>query len=158
MRGQRDAELYPSWVSKLYSRLLQRAITTYLRVTWIVIEIVQESESPSRWRCRGKLYGVCPRTRDPRIRQRKPSFGRWGKLALLLIGQSPYRRLEKMLTLEGKLLAESVLREKNRFPLSSRSWDKDCLSVWRTLYNWNLRFITGPRPAKHILWRCVDIW
>ena len=80
------------------------------------------------------------------------------KLALLLIGQSSYRWLEKMLTLEGKLLAESVLREKNRFPLSSRSWDKDCLSVWRTLYNWNLRFITDPRPAKHILWRCVDIW
>ena len=29
--------------------------------------------------------------------------------------------------LEGKLLAEGVVREKNRFPLSSRSWDNDCL-------------------------------
>ena len=42
-----------------------------------------------------KLYGVCLRTRDPRIRQGKPSLGRRGKLALLLIGQSPYRWLEK---------------------------------------------------------------
>ena len=32
------------------------------------------------------------------------------KLALLLIGQSSYRWLEKMLTLERKLPAESVLR------------------------------------------------
>ena len=37
--------------------------------------------------------------------------------------------------LEGKLLAGSVVREKNRFLLSSRSWDEDCLSVWRTLVN-----------------------
>ena len=32
-------------------------------------------------------------------------------------------------SLEVKLLAGGVVREKNRFPLSSRSWDKDCLSV-----------------------------
>ena len=31
--------------------------------------------------------------------------------------------------LEGKLLAGSAVHEKNRFPLPSRSWDKDCLSV-----------------------------
>ena len=35
-----------------------------------------------------------------------------------------------MLTvLEGKLLAGSIVREKNRFPLSSRSWDKYYLPV-----------------------------
>ena len=31
--------------------------------------------------------------------------------------------------LQGKLLAGSVVREKNRFLLSSRNWDKDYLSV-----------------------------
>ena len=31
--------------------------------------------------------------------------------------------------LEGKLLAGSVVREKNRFALSSRSLDKDYLSI-----------------------------
>ena len=31
--------------------------------------------------------------------------------------------------LEGKLLAGSVVREKNKFSLSFCSWDKDCLSV-----------------------------
>ena len=42
-----------------------------------------------------KLYGVCLRTRDHGIRREKPSFGRLGKLALLLIGQSLHRWLEK---------------------------------------------------------------
>ena len=37
--------------------------------------------------------------------------------------------------LEEKLLAGSVVRGKNRFLLSSRSWDKDYLSVRRTLDN-----------------------
>ena len=37
---------------------------------------------------------------------------------------------KKMLAaLEEKLLAESVVREKNRFLLFSRSWNEDCLSV-----------------------------
>ena len=40
-----------------------------------------------------------------------------------------------LIGLEGKLLAGSVVREKNRFPLSSRSWDEDCLSISRTLVN-----------------------
>ena len=158
MRGQRDAELYPSWVSKLYSRLLQRAITTYLRVTWIVIEIVQETVSPSRWRCRGKLYGVCLRTRDPRIRQGKPSFGRWGKIGVAANWTISISVVRKDAHPWEEGASGKRPSWKDRFQLSSCSWDKDYLSVWRTLYNWNLRFITDPRPAKHILWRCVDIW
>ena len=106
-----------------------------------------------------KLYRVCLRTRDPRIRRGKPSFGRWGKLALLLIGQSPYQWLGKDANSpRGKVASGKRRSRKDRFLLSSCSWDKDYLSVWRTLYNWNLRFIIGPRPTKHILWRCVDIW
>ena len=106
-----------------------------------------------------KLYGVCLRTRDPRIRQGKPSLGRWGKLALLLIGQSPYRWLEKDANRPwGEVASGKRSSWKDRFLLSSRNWDKDYLSIWRTVYDWNLRFRTGPRPAKHILWRCVDIW
>ena len=106
-----------------------------------------------------KQYGLWLRTRDPRIRRGKPSFGRWGKLALLVIGQPPYRWLEKDANSpRGKVASGKRRSWKDRFLLSSRSWDKDYLSVRRTLYNWNLRFITDPRPAKHILWRCVDIW
>ena len=138
---------------------MHEAITTYKNDTSIVDEIVQESHSPSRWRSRGKLYGVCLRTRDPRIRRGKPSFGKWGKLALLLIGQSPYQWLEKDASRPwGKVASAKRRSWKDRFLLSSHSWDKDYLSVRRTLHSWNLRFITGPRPAKHILWRCVDIW
>ena len=106
-----------------------------------------------------KLDGVCLRARDPRIRREKSSFGRWGKLALLLIGQSSYRWLEKDANRPLGEVASGKRRSwKDRFLLSSSSWDKDYLSIWSTLYNWNLRFITGPRPAKYILWRCVDIW
>ena len=138
---------------------MHKAITTYPRVTWIVVEIVQENESPSRWRCWGKLYGVCLKTRDPRIRQGKPSFGRWGKLTLLLIGQSPYRWLEKDANRPwGEVPSGKRRSWKDRFLLSSSSWGTGYLSIWKTLYNWNLIFVTGPRPAKHILWRCVGIW
>ena len=52
-----------------------------------------------------------------RIRGEKPSFEKWGKSTLLLIGQFP------CWLFKGKLLAGSVVREKN----SSHSWDKDCL-------------------------------
>ena len=105
-----------------------------------------------------KLYRVCLRTRDPRIRRGKPSFGRWGKLALLLIGQSPYQWLGKDANSPwGKVASGKRRSRKDRFLLSSCSWDKDYLSVWRTLYNWNLRSIRDLRSAKHILRRCVDI-
>ena len=66
--------------------LKHEAITTRKNDTSIVDEIVQESVSPSRWRCRGKLWWVCLRARDHRIRREKSSFGVWGKLTLLLIG------------------------------------------------------------------------
>ena len=53
-------------------------------------EWLSVSTMPSR-----KTIWVGLRTCDPRIRQRKLSFQRWGKLALLLIGRSPYRRFER---------------------------------------------------------------
>ena len=105
---------------------MQGAITTYKDDSSIVDEIVQESVSPSRWRCRKKLWWVCLRARDHRIRRGKSSFEGWGKLTLLLIDQFPCWWLEKDV-------------------------------VWRTLYICNLIFVTSPRSAKHILWRCVDI-
>ena len=99
-----------------------------------------------------KLYRVCLRTRDPRIRQGNPSFERWGKLALLLIGQSPYRWLEKDANRPWGDVASGKRRSwKDRFLLSFRSWDKDYLSVWRTLYNWNLRFIHN----IYCVWRAM---
>ena len=102
-----------------------------------------------------KPYGVCLRTRDRRIRREKPSFGRWGKLALLQIGQSLHRWLEENASIPwGKIASGKHCSRKDRFLLSSRNY----LSIWRTLYNWNLRFVTGSRSAKHILWRCVEIW
>ena len=83
-----------------------------------------------------KLYEVCLRTRDPRIRRKKLSFGRWGKLALLLIGQSPYQWLEKDASSPwGKVASGRRRSWKSRFLLCFRNWNKDCLSVWRTLVN-----------------------
>ena len=61
----------------------------------LVNEITRKNDSPSRRCRRGKLYWVGLRIWDPRIRQRKLSFQRWGTLALLLIGRSPYRRFER---------------------------------------------------------------
>ena len=58
----------------------------------------------------------------------------------------------------GKVASGKRRSWKDRFLLSSRSWDTDYSSFWRTLYICNLIVVTGPRPAKHILWRCVDIW
>ena len=138
---------------------MHEAITTFKNDTSIVDEIVQESHSPSRWRSRGKLWWMCLRAQDHWIRREKSSFEGWGKLTLLLIGQCPCWWLEKGANRPwGKVASAKRRSWKDRFLLSSRSWDKDYLSIWRTLYNWNLRFVTDLRPAKHILWRCVDIW
>ena len=61
----------------------------------IADELALESVSPSRRRCRGKLWWVCLRAQDHRIRGEKSSFRKWGKLTLLLIGQFPCWWLEK---------------------------------------------------------------
>ena len=139
--------------------LEQGAIITYTKVRSITDEIALESQSPSRWRCRRKLWWVCLRARDHRIRGEKSSFEGWGKLTLLLIGQFPCWLLEKDISCPwGKVASGKRRSWKDRFLLSSRSWGTDYLSIWKTLYNWNLIFVAGPRPAKHILWRCVGIW
>ena len=111
IRRQRDDELYSSLASKLYSMLMQGAITTCKDDNSMVDDIVQESVSPSRWRCRRKLWWVCLRARDHRIRRGKSSFEGWGKLTLLLIGQFPCWWLEKDVSCPWeKLLAGSVVR------------------------------------------------
>ena len=127
--------------------LMHGAITTYLRVTWIVVDIIGESGSP-QWRCRGKLWLVCLRARDHGIHREKSSFKGWGKLTLLLIDQFPCWWLEDISRPWRKLPVGNV---RGRIDFSY-------FPVVRTLYNWNLIFVTGPRPAKHIFWRCVDIW
>ena len=128
--------------------LLFSSMRSYERMTPRPVDATEE-----------KLYVACLRARVPRIHRGKPSLGRWGKLALLPIGQSPYQWLENDANSPwGKVASGKRRSWKDRFLLPSRSWDKDYLSVSRTLYNWNLRSIMGPRPAKHILWRCVDIW
>ena len=105
-----DAELYPSFASKLHC-MLKQAIITYTKDRSITDEIALESVSPSRWRCRRKLWWVCLRARDHRIRREKSSFEGWGKLTLLLIGQFPCWWLEKDISCPwGKLLARSVVR------------------------------------------------
>ena len=121
-------------------------------------EIARENDSPSRWCHRGKtIRGVSKDTRSSDSSRK--AFVGWGKLALLPIGQSPYQWLEKYATSHwGKVASGKRRSWKDRFLLSSRSWEKDYLSFGRILYDCNLRFITDPRPAKHILWRCVDIW
>ena len=105
-------QMYILTKSKSDSLLTKREIFTDRKdVTLFVDEIARENDSPSEDATEEKLYGVCLRTRDPRIRRGKPSFGKWGKLALLLIGQYPHQWLEKEVTvLEGKLLAGSVVR------------------------------------------------
>ena len=90
-----DAELYPTLASKLHYMLEQGAITTYKKDRSIADELALESVSPSRRRCLGKLWWVCLRARDHRIRGEKSSFRKWGKLTLLLIGQFPCWWLEK---------------------------------------------------------------
>ena len=117
-------------------------------------EIARERDSPSRWCHRGKtIWGVSKDTRS------SDSSRKVFVRKVREIVQSLYRWLEKDANSPwGKVASGKRRSRKDRFLLSSCSWDKDYLSVWRTLYNWNLRFIIGPRPTKHILWRCVDIW
>ena len=106
-----DAELYPSLSSKLHCMLEQGAIITCTKDRSITDEIALESDSPSRWRCRRKLWWVCLRARDHRIRGGKSSFEGWGKLTLLLIGQFPCWWLENDISyLWEKLVAGSVVR------------------------------------------------
>ena len=137
---------------------MQGAITTYKDDSSIVDEIVQESVSPSRWRCRKKLWWVCLRARDHRIRRGKSSFEGWGKLTLLLIDQFPCWWLEKDVSCpREKLLAGSVVRGRIDFSylpvVGTRTiclFEGLCISA-----TW--LFVTSPRSAKNILWRCVDI-
>ena len=138
---------------------MRGAITTYPRVTWIVVEIVPESDSPSRRCRRGKLYWVGLRTWDPRIRQRKLSFQRWGILALLLIGRSPYRRFERDAGRPWGVVVDGGHRSwKIGFSylpvVATRTVclnEELCLTKSQDL----LRVLT---IAKHILRRYVDIW
>ena len=118
--------------SKSDSLLTKREIFTDRKdVTLFVDEIARERMTfCADDATEEKLYGVCLRTRDPRICRGKSSFGRCGKLALLIIGQSPYRWLEKDASSPwGKVVSGKRRSWKNRFLLSSRSWNKDCLSV-----------------------------
>ena len=124
--------------SKSDSLLTKREIFTDRKdVTLFVDEIARERMTfCADDATEEKLYGVCLRTRDHGIRRKKHSFGRWGKSALMLIGQSLHRWLEKDASRPwGKVASEKRCSWKNRFLLSSRSWDTDYLSVWRTLIN-----------------------
>ena len=116
-------------------------------------EIARERDSPSQWCHRGKtIWGVSKDTRS------SDSSRKVFVRKVREIVQSLYRWLEKDANSPwGKVASGNRRSWKDRFLLSSRSWDKDYLSVWRTLYNWNLRSIRDLRSAKHILRRCVDI-
>ena len=113
---------------------------------------------PNFWRSRGKLWWVCLRARDLRIRREKSSFEGWGKLKLLLFVQFPRWWLEKDVCRPwGRLLVGSVVRGSIDFSYLPVVGTRT-ICLFGGLCVSYLVFVTGPRPAKHILSRCVDIW
>ena len=151
--------MYVPTKSKSDSLLAKREIFTDRKdVTLSVDEIARENDSPSRWCHWGKsIWDVSKDTRswDSSRKAFVWKVREIGVAANWTISTSVVRKDAHPW---GEVASGKRPSWKDRFLLSSCSWDKDYLSVWRTLYNWNLRFITGPRPEKHILWRCVDIW
>ena len=57
-----------------------------------------------------KLYEVCLRTRDPRIRRGKPSLGEGNWRCCQLVNLHISGQKKMLTVLEGKLLAGSVVR------------------------------------------------